>query len=321
MNIEKSILNNFYVLEGTEDGVTITDGLMCYDVKILNEDIEDILKEKFGITPKNIEDLLKHYELHEDEIVREHIKNNDFWDFKQAFKDFYSNIEDFNFIDFDNWTNSYHYDYDVCADVDDDNNIIFSLKEDGDNSLDSIQMCESLGTFKDAIYYLEDEIEKLQKIQEDLSIHADYYRKKLLNTLNENLKDNNLNPIPVKKYTDEIDVLNTIKQLNANNLENIEKFLEDYNPKHILSGDGVVCVDLVKDKDDNYWNTTYYSDTDDDDYMYTDDITFLDVDIAVNINDILNTDDILYQPSLQECKEIDDEFSYKNKRHDYDWER
>ena len=92
MNIEKSILNNFYVLEGTEDGVTITDGLMCYDVKISNDDITNILKEKFGITPTNMEDLLKHYELHEDEIVREHIKNNDFWDFKQYVNDFYSDI-------------------------------------------------------------------------------------------------------------------------------------------------------------------------------------------------------------------------------------
>lgn len=307
MNIEKSILKNFYVLEGTKDGVTITDGLMCYDVKISNDDIKDILKEKFGITPKNMEDMLKHYELHEDEIVREHIKNNDFWDFKQAFKDFYSNIEDFNFIDFDNWANCYHYDYDVCADVDDSNNIVFSLKEDGDSSLYSTQMCENLGTFRSAIENIKDEIEKLQKIQEDLSIHADYYREKLLNTLNDNLKDNNLKPIPVQKYKDEIEILNTIKQLNANNLEDVEKFLKDYNQKHILSGNGVVCVDLVKDKDDCYWNTTYYSDTDDDDYIYTDDITFLSVDIAVNINDILNTNDILYQPTLQECKEFQEQ--------------
>lgn len=307
MNIEKSILKNFYVLEGTKDGVTITDGLMCYDVKISNDDITDILQTKFGITPKDMEDLLKHYELHEDEIVREHIKNNDFWDFKQAFKDFYSNIEDFNFIDFDNWTNSYHYDYDVCADVDDNNNIIFSLKEDCDSSLVSTQMCEYLGTFKDAIENIKDEIERLQKIQEDLSIHAEDYRKQLLNTLNDNLKNSNLNSIPVQKYKDEIEILNTIKQLNVDNLEHVEKFLEDYNQKHILSGDGVVCVDLVKDKEDCYWNTTYYSDTDDDDYIYTDDITFLDVDIAVNINDILNTDDILYQPTLQECKEFEEQ--------------
>lgn len=307
MNIEKSILKNFYVLEGTKDGVTITDGLMCYDVEISNDNIKDILKENFGITPKNMEDLLKHYELHEDEIVREHIKNNDFWDFKQAFKDFYSNIKDFNFIDFDNWTNSYHYDYDVCADVDDNNNIIFSLKEDCDNSLDGTQMCEYLGTFKDAIENIKDEIERLQKIQEDLSIHAEDYRKQLLNTLNDNLKNSNLNSIPVKKYKDEIDVLNTIKELNSGKPEDVEKFLKDYNQKHILSGDGVVCVDLVKDKDDNYWNTTYYSDTDDDDYIYTDDITFLDVDTPINIDDILNTDDILYQPTLQECKEYQEQ--------------
>jgi hypothetical protein len=301
MNIEKSILNNFYVLEGTETGVTVTDGLMCYDVKISNNDITDILIKKFGITPKNMEDLLKHYELHEDEIIREHIKNNNWWDFKTYVQNFYSNIKDFNFIDFSNWTNSYHYDYDVCADVDDNNRIVFSLKEDCDNSLDGTQMCESLGTFRSAIENIKDEIEKLQKIQKDLSIHADYYRKKLLNTLNDNLKDNNLKPIPVKKYKDEIEVLNTIKELNANNY--VEKFLKDYNQKHILSGDGVVCVDLVKDKDDNYWNTTYYNDTDDDDYIYKDDITFLDVDVAVSINYILATDDILYKPTLQECKE------------------
>lgn len=304
MNIEKSILNNFYVLEGTETGVVITDGLMTYDVKISNGDIKDILKTKFGIVTKDIEDLLKHYELHEDEIVREHLKNNEWWDFKQAVQDFYNNIKDFDFIDFDSWTNSYHYDYDVCADVDDNNNIIFSLKEDCDNSLNGTQMCESLSVFKSAIENIKDEIEKIQKIQEDLTIHADYYREKLLNTLNENLKDNNLKPIPVKKYKDETEIVDVIKQLNADNLENVEKFLEDYNQKHILSGDGVVFVDLVKDKDDNYWNTRYYIDTDDDDYMYTDDITFLSVDTPVNINDILNTDNILYKPTLQECKEF-----------------
>jgi len=36
---------------------------------------------------------------------------------------------------------------------------------------------------------------------------------------------------------------------------------------------------------------------------------------------VLNTDNIIYKPSLSDCQKIKDKFSYKNKRHDYDWER
>lgn len=180
--------------------------------------------------------------------------------------------------------------------------ILQEYKKEWMNSEDWQKDIESYVDY--ALETLEDtigNIDELQQIQKDLTIKADDYRERLLNTLNDNLKMVSLKPIPVKKYKDEIEVLNTIKELNANN--DVEKFLKDYNQKHILSGDGVVCVDLVKDKDDNYWNTTYYNDTDDDDYIYNDDITFLDVDVAVSINYILATDDILYKPTLQECKE------------------
>ena len=53
---------------------------------------------------------------------------------------------------------------------------------------------------------------------------------------------------------------------------------------------------------------------------YTDNGEVIDV-IHVPMKQVLNTDNIIYKPSLSDCQKIKDKFSYKNKRHDYDWER
>ena len=49
MILTKEDLEKFDVVEGTETGVIVSDGLMQYDVKITNDDILDILiKKKSG---------------------------------------------------------------------------------------------------------------------------------------------------------------------------------------------------------------------------------------------------------------------------------
>lgn len=46
MILTKEDVKNFYVVEDTETGVIVSDGLMYYDVKITNDDILDILIKK-----------------------------------------------------------------------------------------------------------------------------------------------------------------------------------------------------------------------------------------------------------------------------------
>lgn len=48
MILTKEDLNKFDVVEGTETGVIVSDGLMQYDVEITNDDILDILVSKFN---------------------------------------------------------------------------------------------------------------------------------------------------------------------------------------------------------------------------------------------------------------------------------
>lgn len=312
MYFEEKDLKKFYVLEGIENGVTVTDGLLAYDVEISNDDIKDILKEKFDITPTNIEDLLKHYELHEDEIVREHIKNSDFWDFKNYVNDFYDDMNDFDFIDYGAWFESYNCYY-VCVDVDDDDHMIFSLKADTDG-IDSIEIPDDASTFEDMIDDLKNEIEDLQYLQDDLTIKANDYRERLIGCLNGNLKDYDLKEIPVKKYKDENEVVNTIKKLNSDKPEDVEQFLEDYSTKngHVLSdGLGKVEVDLFRDEEGNY-STCESSDTLESDFIDS---------VHVNVQDILTTDDILYQPSLEFCKEIQEKFYYQDRKLRRAWNR
>lgn len=310
MYFEENALKKFYVLEGIENGVTVTDGLLAYDVEISNDDITNILKEKFGITPKDMEDLLKHYELHEDEIVREHIKLNDWWDFKNYVQDFYDDMKDFDFIDFDSWSSAYC-GYWLGIDVDDDNNAIFKLDYDG-IGIECFEIDDGMYSFDSNIENLKDELKDLQYLQNDLTVRADDYRERLLDNLNDNLKMYDLKEIPIKKYKDETEVVNTIKEINSDSPEDLELFLEDYNPKnnYILSDEGDVYISLVRDKEGDYYTFDDYHD--DGDVIDT---------IRVEIQDILTTDDILYQPGLKECKDIDDKFYYKDKRRDYAWER
>ena len=291
MILTKEDVKNFYVVEDTETGVIVSDGLMYYDVKITNDDILDILIKKIGINPAT--DLLGLYESHKDNVVREHLKNN-FWDFKVAVEDFYSDINIDSFEDFNTWCYNYC-NYEFCMDSDERGLCRYHLEENIDG-LDSFTVYENMpmSYFKSQLHDFEELLYTLQKIQDNLTIKADDYRERLLGNLNDNLKDNNLKPIPVQKYKDETEVVNTIKELNSDSPENLNKFLEDYNGynNHILSDGGDVYISLVRDKEGDYY--TFYDYHDNGDVIDT---------IRVEIQDILTTDDILYQPDLKECKD------------------
>lgn len=138
-------------------------------------------------------------------------------------------------------------------------------------------------------------IDDLQQIQEDLTIKADYYREKLLNNLNDRLKEISLKPIPIKKYKDEKELVNIIKEINSNNPDTLYNFIENFTTAkgNILSDNtGLIEIDLLKDENGNYYTC--------DDYMGDD--KFIDY-VFIKTQDILSTDDILYQPTLEDCKE------------------
>ena len=141
----------------------------------------------------------------------------------------------------------------------------------------------------------------LKKIQDGLTVKADEYRNKLLKGVNNTLLYMNLKPIPVRKYKNETEVLNTIKKLNLDNPIQLHRLLHTLDQlmcaygmhnNHFLSDQGIVWINLVRDNG-NYYTTGYF-------------IGNTDIlgRIYVNVQDILNTDDILYQPSLQQCIDI-----------------
>lgn len=329
MILTKEDLNKFDVVEGTGTGVIVSDGLMQYDVEITNDDILDILVSKFNANKDILvhdgqitEKFLNEYELHEDDVVREYLKN-DFWDFKTAVKGFYDNInivDSDDFDDFNRWCYNYH-NYEFCMDSDERGLCKYHLEKDSDG-LDSFTVYEdmSMSYFDEQLHHFEDLLYDLQKIQDDLTISAKDYRQKYLKSLNDDLISYSLQPIEIKKYKDEKDVLDTIIQINSGNSK-IEEFLSEfdkYKNNHILSDyDGKVEIWLERDYD-GYYYTCDVLDEEELGENYDGDL--ID-NVFVPINRILSTDDIIYQPSLKECQEIDDKFSYKNKRHDYDWER
>lgn len=327
MILTKEDLNKFDVVEGTETGVIVSDGLMQYDVEITNDDILDILVSKFNANKDILvhdgqitEKFLNEYELHEDDVVREYLKN-DFWDFKTAVKDFYDDInivDSDDFDDFNRWCYNYH-NYELCMDNNEKGLCKYYLKQDSDG-LDSFTIFEDMDInyFDKRLHHFDRVLNHLQNIQENLTINAKDYRKKYLNDLNNELSSYGLQPVEIKKYNDEKDVLDIIKTINSKN-DNLTNYLNEHKNNHILSDwSGNVEIWLERDEDGHYYTCDVYDEEEFGDY---DDGTELVDNVFVPINRILSTDDIIYQPSLKECQEIDDKFSYKNKRHDYDWER
>lgn len=146
---------------------------------------------------------------------------------------------------------------------------------------------------------------KSKDIQNSLTVDATYYRKIYIDRLNDVLKLYNLKAIEIKKYLDEKDVLDTIIQINSDNPK-IEEFLSDYDKhgnNHILANDGNVEIVLTKDKYGDYHNYVDFK-------GYNGGQDELIDKINVPINQILSTDGIIYQPSLEKCKELADETHY-----------
>lgn len=300
MMFEKEDLDKFDVMYQKGDDVTVSDGLMKYNVKITYSDIFNILlKSKFDCMIFNSENLSRAYDLHKNEVVREHIKNN-FLDFKNAFINFYSNIRNFYFNDFNKWCNNYHYHW-IAIDVNDKGYSFFKL-EDWKTDVYSFQIENNIHDFYNKMQNLKDDVSKALVIQNKLTIRADDYRNRLLNKLNDNLVSYDLQPIPVQKYKDENKIINIIQDINSDRQEDIELFLDDYNTRdnHILSDCGDVYIDLFKENDGegDYITRESYDTTN---YGFINTIT-------VNIDDILATDDILYQPTLKDCKAIKNRF-------------
>jgi lipoprotein len=146
---------------------------------------------------------------------------------------------------------------------------------------------------------------KSKDIQNSLTVDATHYREIYIDRLNDVLKLYNLKAIEFKKYLDEKDVLDTIIQINSDNPK-IEEFLSDYDKhgnNHILANDGNVEIVLTKDKYGDYYNYVDFK-------GYNGGEDELIDKINVPINRILSTDGIIYQPSLEKCKELADETHY-----------
>lgn len=188
-----------------------------------------------------------------------------------------------------------------------DDSIICWFDPTGDHkSFDCIEITEDMDKFdfEWEVKKIQDVIKELEDIQKNLTVTAEDYRQRHLDWVNDELEYNDLKPIEIKKYKDENAVFEEIKKNNAENPD-IDDFLEE----NVLIPDEIP-ISLVKEKDGTY--STWED--------YTDNGEVIDV-IHVPMKQVLNTDNIIYKPSLSDCQKIKDKFAYKHKRHSYDFER
>lgn len=316
MIFKKEDLNKFEVINKQGDTTTISDGLLTHDVNITDDDILDILALKVDLGDNVWLDdnlwLSIKYDRYKNDIVREYLNENEkeFKKLKNTVENFYKDIKDFNFNNFDKWCENWC-DYWVGIDVNDKGDTVFSLDYDND-AVCTFQIDKDMYNFDGDIENLKDEIKDLQCLQDDLSVKADEYRENLLTYLNDNLNEYNLTDIPIKKYNNETEIIDTIKEINSDKQDDLEQFLDSYNPtnNHILSDEGDVYISLVRDKEGDYYTFDDYHDNGD----------VIDT-IKVEIHDILTTDDILYQLDLKDCKKIKEEFDYKDRKLEKAWSR
>lgn len=199
-----------------------------------------------------------------------------------------------------------HIGEDFCIDFDNDDNIWCEFDKTGNyRCFDHFEITEDMDDddFEWEVKKIEEDIDELKEIQQDLTVTTEDYRQRTLDWVNDELKYWDFKAIPIQKYNDENEVIETIKKVNADDPD-LEDFLEEFNMDDELE------ISLVKEKDGTY--STWED--------YTDNGEVIDV-IHVPMKQVLNTDNIIYKPSLSDCQKIKDKFSYKNKRHDYDWER
>ncbi|WP_288847144.1 hypothetical protein [uncultured Sneathia sp.] len=164
--------------------------------------------------------------------------------------------------------------------------------------------------FKYQVKKIQQKMNEIEKIQQDLTVKAEDYRKRYLNYLNDDLvafglkpldillykgkkvtKGDvficNLKPVEIKKYKNLDEVLEEIKIVNADN-SNLEHFLNEiYKPIN-----NELEISLVKG---TYGYYTF------DDYVDNEDVLKV---VYAPIERIFNTNDIIYKPDLSECTKI-----------------
>lgn len=133
---------------------------------------------------------------------------------------------------------------------------------------------------------IKQKMDKIEKIQKDLTITAEGYRTIFLNNLNYLLIKQGLKTITITKYKSIDEVFKEIKQINEPN-SNLGFFL------NVLKSCQNIEVFLLQHKCKNY-----YTNID-----YTEDDVIIDK-IPVPIRKILNKDGVLYQLSLENCWDI-----------------
>lgn len=323
MEFKKEDLNKFDVIDKQDNTITISDGLVTYDIDMTDDDIFDILISKFNALILSSESLSLEYELRKNDVVREYLNENEqeFNKLKNTVEKSYSDIrivDSNDFEDFDKWCYNYH-NYEFCMDNNEKGLCKYYL-EQNNNGLDSFPIFEDMDInyFDKMLYCFDRVLNHLQNIQENLTIDAKDYRKKYLNDLNNELSSYGLQPVEIKKYNDEKDVLDIIKTTNSKN-DNLINYLNEHKNDHILSDwAGNVEIWLERDEDGHYYTCDVY---DEEEFGDCYDGTELVDNVFIPINRILSSDGVIYQPSLLECKDIDDRFSHNTKQNDYSWER
>lgn len=143
-------------------------------------------------------------------------------------------------------------------------------------------------------------ITELKNISCYLTINATNCREKYINMLNDTLKRYNLEPIPIKKYKNEKQLIKTIKKINSKNFNNLENFISKYydcKNNQILSDDlKNIKISLVEKNGYHHISENY---NENDNGIYK---------IELSINHILNVDYLTCNLSLQESQYICDKF-------------
>lgn len=147
-------------------------------------------------------------------------------------------------------------------------------------------------------------ITELKNISCYLTINTTNCREKYINMLNDILKRYNLEPIPIKKYKNEKQLVKTIKKINSKNFNNLENFISEYydcKHNHILS-DNLKNIEIfLVEKNGNYHISENYNENGNDIRK-----------IEFSINHILNADYLTCDLSLQASQYTCDKFCSMN---------
>lgn len=147
-------------------------------------------------------------------------------------------------------------------------------------------------------------ITELKDISCYLTINTTNCREKYINILNDKLRQYNLEPIPIKKYKNEKQLIKTIKKINSKNFNNLENFISKYydcKNNQMLSDDlKNIKISLVEKNGYHYISENHNKN---DNGIYK---------IELSINHILNVDYLTCNLSLQESQYICDKFCSMN---------